>query len=84
MYEIFEQWPDATLIMFKSKIILQISFYFVTTFKMSFFFQFFQQNEELRRQLTAQQKLIEKHKENLQKCLNVNKNLLIDKVSITF
>ncbi|KAL4222100.1 Serine/threonine-protein kinase tousled-like 2 [Mactra antiquata] len=37
------------------------------------------QNEELRRQLTAQQKLIEKHKENLQKCLNVNKTLLIDK-----
>ena len=40
----------------------------------------FQQNEELRRQLTAQQKLIEKHKENLQKCLNVNKTLLIEKV----
>ena len=40
-----------------------------------------QQNDELRRQLTAQQKLIEKHKENLQKCLNVNKTLLIDKVS---
>ena len=39
-----------------------------------------QQNDELRRQLTAQQKLIEKHKENLQKCLNVNKNLLIEKV----
>ncbi|WAQ94706.1 TLK2-like protein [Mya arenaria] len=38
------------------------------------------QNEELRRQLTAQQKLIEKHKENLQKCLTVNKTLLIEKV----
>ncbi|XP_052797810.1 serine/threonine-protein kinase tousled-like 2 isoform X2 [Mya arenaria] len=37
------------------------------------------QNEELRRQLTAQQKLIEKHKENLQKCLTVNKTLLIEK-----
>ncbi|KAK3588071.1 hypothetical protein CHS0354_012124 [Potamilus streckersoni] len=37
------------------------------------------QNDELRRQLTAQQKLIEKHKENLQKCLNVNKSLLIEK-----
>ncbi|KAH3720344.1 hypothetical protein DPMN_063241, partial [Dreissena polymorpha] len=37
------------------------------------------QNEELRRQLTAQQKLIEKHKDNLQKCLNVNKTLLIEK-----
>ena len=41
----------------------------------------FQQTDELRRQLTAQQKLIEKHKDNLQKCLNVNKTLLIEKVS---
>lgn len=38
-----------------------------------------QQNDELRRQLTAQQKLLEKHKENLQKCLEVNKSLLIEK-----
>lgn len=37
------------------------------------------QTDELRRQLTAQQKLIEKHKDNLQKCLNVNKTLLIEK-----
>ncbi|XP_025093234.1 serine/threonine-protein kinase tousled-like 2 isoform X3 [Pomacea canaliculata] len=37
------------------------------------------QNDELRRQCTAQQKLIEKHKENLQKCLEVNKSLLIEK-----
>lgn len=44
------------------------------------------QNEELRRQvntqqsqLTAQQKLIEKHKETSQKCLQVNKSLLIEK-----
>ncbi|XP_041365414.1 serine/threonine-protein kinase tousled-like 2 isoform X2 [Gigantopelta aegis] len=37
------------------------------------------QNDELRRQLTAQQKLLEKHKENLQKCLEVNKSLLIEK-----
>ncbi|KAL5006577.1 hypothetical protein ScPMuIL_015383 [Solemya velum] len=37
------------------------------------------QNDELRRQLTAQQKLIEKHKENLQKCLGVNKSLLMEK-----
>ncbi|XP_029641436.1 serine/threonine-protein kinase tousled-like 2 isoform X2 [Octopus bimaculoides] len=37
------------------------------------------QNEELRRQLNAQQKLLEKHKENLQKCLEVNKSLLIEK-----
>ncbi|XP_052094813.1 serine/threonine-protein kinase tousled-like 2 isoform X1 [Mytilus californianus] len=37
------------------------------------------QNDEQRRQITAQQKLIDKHKENLQKCLNVNKSLLIEK-----
>ncbi|KAK7486234.1 hypothetical protein BaRGS_00022557 [Batillaria attramentaria] len=37
------------------------------------------QNDELRRQCTAQQKLLEKHKENLQKCLEVNKSLLIEK-----
>ncbi|ESO82225.1 hypothetical protein LOTGIDRAFT_176304, partial [Lottia gigantea] len=37
------------------------------------------QNDEIRRQLTAQQKLLEKHKENLQKCLEVNKSLLIEK-----
>lgn len=54
-------------------------------------FKFFrQQNEELRRQvntqqsqLTAQQKLIEKHKETSQKCLQVNKSLLIEKVSMS-
>ena len=44
------------------------------------FFIFSQQNDELRRQCTAQQKLLEKHKENLQKCLEVNKSLLIEKV----
>lgn len=51
---------------------------------------FLQQNEELRRQvntqqsqLTAQQKLIEKHKETSQKCLQVNKSLLIEKVSMS-
>ncbi|XP_061186181.1 serine/threonine-protein kinase tousled-like 2 isoform X2 [Saccostrea echinata] len=44
------------------------------------------QNEELRRQvttqqsqLTAQQKLIEKNKDTAQKCLQVNKSLLIEK-----
>ena len=37
------------------------------------------QNDEQRRQITAQQKLIDKHKDNLQKCLNVNKSLLIEK-----
>lgn len=55
------------------------------------FIQIFrQQNEELRRQvntqqsqLTAQQKLIEKHKETSQKCLQVNKSLLIEKVSMS-
>ena len=52
------------------------------TADLNFAFLLFQQNEEIRRQLTAQQKLIEKHKENLQKCLNVNKTLLIDKVSV--
>ena len=51
-------------------------------FSVSVSFSVIQQNEEIRRQLTAQQKLIEKHKENLQKCLNVNKTLLIDKVSV--
>ncbi|XP_067649123.1 serine/threonine-protein kinase tousled-like 2 isoform X7 [Haliotis asinina] len=40
------------------------------------------QNDELRRQLTAQQKLLEKHKENLQKCLEVNKSLLIEKSTL--
>ncbi|XP_076461633.1 serine/threonine-protein kinase tousled-like 2 isoform X2 [Babylonia areolata] len=37
------------------------------------------QYDELQRQCTAQQKLLEKHKENLQKCLEVNKSLLIEK-----
>ncbi|KAK3096012.1 hypothetical protein FSP39_021923 [Pinctada imbricata] len=40
------------------------------------------QNDELRRQLTAQQKLIEKSKENLQKCLQVNKSQLVEKERI--
>ncbi|KAK7110560.1 serine/threonine-protein kinase tousled-like 2 isoform X2 [Littorina saxatilis] len=40
------------------------------------------QNDELRRQCTAHQKLLEKHKENLQKCLEVNKSLLIEKSAI--
>ena len=47
---------------------------------MYFYHTVFQQNDELRRQCTAQQKLLEKHKENLQKCLEVNKSLLIEKV----
>ena len=41
----------------------------------------FQTNDELRRQLTAQQKLIEKHKDNIKKCLEMIKKLLIEKVS---
>ncbi|BFY97086.1 hypothetical protein BsWGS_00126 [Bradybaena similaris] len=40
------------------------------------------QNEELKRQCTAQNKLLEKHKENLQKCLEVNKSLLIEKSTL--
>jgi len=39
------------------------------------------QNDELKRQCTAQNKLLEKHKDNLQKCLEVNKTLLIEKSS---
>lgn len=39
-------------------------------------------SEELRRQIQAQQKLIEQHKDNVQKCIDVVKKLLIDKVSI--
>jgi len=37
------------------------------------------QNEEIRRQLTAQNKLIDKHKETIQKCISFTKTLLIDK-----
>ncbi|BFZ02002.1 hypothetical protein BsWGS_05041 [Bradybaena similaris] len=40
------------------------------------------QNDELKRQCTAQNKLLEKHKENLQKCLDVNKSLLIEKSTL--
>ncbi|KAI8777604.1 serine/threonine-protein kinase tousled-like 2 isoform X1 [Biomphalaria glabrata] len=40
------------------------------------------QNDELKRQCTAQNKLLEKHKENLQKCLEVNKSLLIEKSTL--
>lgn len=36
-------------------------------------------SEELRRQLAAQQKLIEQHKDNMQKCIEVVKKLLIEK-----
>lgn len=40
------------------------------------------QNDELKRQCTAQQKLLEKHKDNLAKCLEVNKSLLIEKSTL--
>ena len=43
-----------------------------------------QQNEELKRQLTAQNKLIEKHKENIDKCLELTKKLLVEKVKNVF
>ncbi|KAG1694131.1 Serine/threonine-protein kinase tousled-like 1 [Nymphon striatum] len=36
-------------------------------------------NDELRRQLAAQQKVVEKHKENLKRCIDVTKELLIEK-----
>ena len=36
-------------------------------------------SEELKRQLQAQQKLIEKQKEQLNKCIDVTKQLLIEK-----
>uniref|UniRef100_T1JAB8 Protein kinase domain-containing protein n=1 Tax=Strigamia maritima TaxID=126957 RepID=T1JAB8_STRMM len=36
-------------------------------------------NEELKRQIQAQQKLIEQHKDNMQKCIEVVKKLLIEK-----
>ena len=45
-----------------------------------FFGRFLQQNEELRRQLTAQQKLIDKQKESIEKCVEMNKKLLMEKV----
>ena len=38
--------------------------------------------DELRRQITAQQKLIEKLQKENQQCINFNKKLLIEKVSI--
>lgn len=44
------------------------------------FFLLFQANEELKRQLAAQQKLVEKTKEQLQRCHDVTKQLLIEKV----
>jgi len=40
------------------------------------------QNDELRRQLTAQQKLLDKHKETIQKCVAMNKKLLIEKSTL--
>ena len=40
----------------------------------------FQQNFELQKQLSTQQKLLERHSDNLQRCVNMNKKLLIEKV----
>ncbi|XP_014662597.1 PREDICTED: LOW QUALITY PROTEIN: serine/threonine-protein kinase tousled-like 2 [Priapulus caudatus] len=39
-------------------------------------------NDELKRQLTAQQKLVERQKESLNKCVDMNKTLLIEKVKM--
>jgi len=41
-----------------------------------------QDRDEAKRQLTAHQKLIEKHKEMIQKCINFTKMLLVEKVYI--
>jgi len=40
-----------------------------------------QDRDETKRQLTAHQKMIEKHKEMIQKCINFTKMLLVEKVS---
>lgn len=41
---------------------------------------FFQAGDEYKRQVTAQQKVIDKQKDQLAKCLSVTKQLLIEKV----
>jgi len=41
-----------------------------------------QDRDEAKRQLTAHQKIIEKHKEMIQKCINFTKMLLVEKVII--
>ena len=42
-----------------------------------------QDRDEAKRQLTAHQKIIEKHKEMIQKCINFTKMLLVEKVSLS-
>ena len=39
-----------------------------------------QDRDEAKRQLTAHQKIIDKHKEMIQKCINFTKMLLVEKV----
>jgi len=39
-----------------------------------------QDRDEAKRQLTAHQKMIDKHKEMIQKCINFTKMLLVEKV----
>lgn len=41
-----------------------------------------QANCDLRRQIDEQQKLLEKYKERLNKCITMSKKLLIEKVSV--
>lgn len=42
-----------------------------------------QANCDLRRQIDEQQKLLEKYKERLNKCITMSKKLLIEKVSVS-
>lgn len=43
-----------------------------------------QTNCDLRRQIDEQQKLLEKYKERLNKCITMSKKLLIEKVNVLF
>jgi len=43
---------------------------------------YLQDRDEAKRQLTAHQKIIEKHKEMIQKCMNFTKMLLVEKVHV--
>lgn len=48
----------------------------------SYFGYVYQANCDLRRQIDEQQKLLEKYKERLNKCISMSKKLLIEKVSL--
>ncbi len=43
---------------------------------------FYKANCDLRRQIDEQQKLLEKYKERLNKCITMSKKLLIEKVPV--